>query len=289
MLACSDYGYGAVGCGSTTGESVSVLIITFNEENTIETCLNSVKWSDDIVILDSYSTDKTESIIKRFNNVRFYQRKFDDFSSQKNYGLHNIDLKNDWVFLIDADEICSADLGREIINKTANATGNVTSFVVSRKDYFCGKMMRCHFPVWLERVVRPKEVIFTGIVHESLESCENQQSLKNPILHYPFAKGIHYWFERHNNYSTLMANMHSNNTNAQHFNELLSSNPGKRQKAMKHFFMYLPTMPIIYFLYKYVIKCGFLDGWKGLFFVLMETYYHFMVVIKVKTVEWGRK
>lgn len=269
------------------GESVSVLIITFNEESTLEMCLNSVKWSNDIVILDSYSTDKTELITKSFKNVRFYQRKFDDFSSQRNYGLHDIAFKNDWVFLIDADEICSAELGREIFNKAVNANGNLTSFVVSRKDYFCGKMMRCHFPVWLERVVRPKEVAFTGIVHESLESCENQQPLKNHIVHYPFAKGIHYWFERHNNYSTLMANLHTNNTDARQIRDLMSSNPRKRQKAMKHFFMYLPARPVIYFLYKYIIKCGFLDGWKGFIFVLMETYYHFMVVIKVKTIEWS--
>ena len=271
------------------GESVSVLIITFNEETTLEMCLNSVKWSNDIVIVDSFSTDKTELITNNFKNVRFYQRKFDNFSSQRNYGLHDIAFKNDWVFLIDADEICSEQLGKEILNEAAKENSNVTSFVVSRKDYFYGKVMRCHFPVCLERVVRPKEVAFTGIVHESLESCENQKALKNHILHYPFAKGIHYWFERHNNYSTLMANMLSNNTYTLQLSDLMSRNPRKRQKAMKYIFMYLPARPIIYFLFKYIIKCGFLDGWKGLIFVLMETYYHFMVVIKDETIKWNHK
>src|SRR3990172_2214865 len=129
------------------GESVSVLIITFNEETTLEMCLNSVKWSNDIVIVDSFSTDKTELITNNFKNVRFYQRKFDNFSSQRNYGLHDIAFKKDWVFLIDADEICSEQLGKEILNEAAKENSNVTSFVVSRKDYFYGKVMRCHFPV----------------------------------------------------------------------------------------------------------------------------------------------
>ncbi|OQW88556.1 MAG: glycosyl transferase family 2, partial [Thiotrichaceae bacterium IS1] len=93
--------------------SVSVLILTLNEESNLPGCLESVKWCDDVVVLDSYSQDRTEEIAKQAG-VSFIQRQFDNYASQRNYGLHEIKYKYPWVLMVDADEMVSTELAMEI-------------------------------------------------------------------------------------------------------------------------------------------------------------------------------
>src|SRR5689334_18385133 len=86
---------------AATQPSVSVLVMTYNEEGNIRRCLDSLVWSDDIVVLDSYSTDRTAAIAESYSCVRTYQHPFRDYGSQRNYGLHEIPYANEWLLVVD--------------------------------------------------------------------------------------------------------------------------------------------------------------------------------------------
>jgi glycosyltransferase involved in cell wall biosynthesis len=116
--------------------SVSVLILSYNEEQSIQSCIDSVAWSDDIVILDSFSAGNTVCIIKDNQELRRYQRRFDDFSAQRNHGLHEIEFRNEWVLIVDADETCPSDLKEELLATTLEVDDEVSVFSLRRKTFF---------------------------------------------------------------------------------------------------------------------------------------------------------
>ena len=94
--------------------TISVLLLTLNEEINLPTFFKSVEWCDDIVVIDSFSKDNTLKIAKE-NNARVYQRKFDNFADQRNYAIENISFKHKWILHLDADEIVTSELYKEII------------------------------------------------------------------------------------------------------------------------------------------------------------------------------
>jgi glycosyltransferase involved in cell wall biosynthesis len=267
---------------SVSASNVSILIITLNEEKNLRRAIESVSWSDDIVILDSYSTDSTKEIASRYQQVRIFERNFDDYASQRNYGLHSINYLHEWAFLLDADEVCPKELGNEIIQKTGDGNLELAAFIVRRRDFFQGKWMRCHYPVWIERLVRPDRVTFIGTVHEKLSYKGSCGRLQNDLVHFPFDNGIDNWIARHNQYSTAMAALERETVFKWAWNDLFSPDPLCRSKAHKKLYHLLPGRWVIYFIHRYFIKGGILDGVSGFHFVMLETFYHFSAVVKIR-------
>ncbi|MCI5137386.1 MAG: glycosyltransferase family 2 protein [Candidatus Electrothrix sp. AR1] len=264
---------------------VSVLILTFNEETCIRDSINSVSWSDEIVILDSYSTDNTLQIVREFANIVVYKRIFDDFSSQRNFGLHNIEYKNDWVLLLDADEKMTTVLKDEIfdcIGKISSENINVMAF--RRKTFFLDKSLLRNslYNVWLERVVKPGMVKYTGTVHEKLEFKGKSIFLKESLLHYPFNKGIENWIKRRNNYSTLYADLELKNRSPVNIKVLFFGNPINSRKELNKIFRHMPLRWLVFFIYNFFVKFCFLDGYRGIYMIILETYYEMLIVLKIK-------
>ncbi|MBK5210579.1 MAG: glycosyltransferase family 2 protein, partial [Flavobacteriaceae bacterium] len=112
---------------------ITALLITFNEEKFIRDYILSVDFVDELIIVDSFSTDKTVDIIKEFPQVKFYQRKFDDFSSQKNYAIEK--ASNEWIIFFDADEVIPKSLKEEIIEKASNETEDVAYWIYRTTIY----------------------------------------------------------------------------------------------------------------------------------------------------------
>src|SRR5580698_1020237 len=117
----------------------SVLILTLNEEGNLADCIESVKWCDDIVVLDSLSTDRTVQVAETAG-VRLFQRRFDDFASQRNYALDEIPFKHPWVFHLDADERFTEPLRREC--EAAITEDQHSGFLVPSKLMFMDKWLR---------------------------------------------------------------------------------------------------------------------------------------------------
>ncbi len=267
-----------------TQNNISVSIITLNEEISLKRCLDSVSWSNDIVIIDSYSTDNTETIAKTYKNVTFKQRKFDDYSSQRNFALHDMRYKNEWILIIDADEVCPEELKKEILEKINKVDSDTVVFHLRRKEFFRGKWVRHNneYPVWYERLIKPEKATYTRAINERLTFEGEQDFLENHIHHYPFSKGIAYWIDRHNKYSTMEAHYERENRMPVRIKDFLNSDPLYRRKTLKNLSLHLPLRALVFFLYNFFFKFCFLDGRKGIQFVLLKTFYVFMLELKVK-------
>nr|WP_049773901.1 glycosyltransferase family 2 protein [Halanaerobium hydrogeniformans] len=239
-------------------KNLTALVLTYNEEENIEECLKSINWIDKIIVIDSYSDDNTKKISNSFANVEFYQREFDDFASQRNFGLEKV--KTDWVFVIDADERVTEELRKEIENLADNSM--VNGYEIARKNYFLGKWIKyCGwYPDYTLRLFKAK-FRYKGLVHESPQINENIERLENDFIHYTY-KDLESYIAKMNHYTTLDAEK-------------------KYNKGKKIGISYLLFRPFLEFIKKYLLKKGVLLGSQGLILSILSSYYQFLKSIKL--------
>ena len=134
---------------------ISVLILTLDEEINLLKCLESIRWSDDIVVLDSYSNDRTTDIAKKFG-ARVVQRDFDNYASQSNAAVSKGSNDSNWIVVVDADEIVTPELKHEILHAVKSGDPSITMYRVRRKDMFQGKWIKqsSGYPTWFPRVFK---------------------------------------------------------------------------------------------------------------------------------------
>ena len=180
---------------------ITALILTLNEENILAKCLNSLDFVDEILVFDSFSTDKTVNIAKSFK-ARVVQRTFDNYSNQRNAALSYVNPDSRWVLMIDADEIVEEDLKNEIIYVT-NLENNISLYSVRRKDMFREKWLKYSsgYPTWFPRLFKNNTVTVHREINEEYITTGDQSRLKNHLIHFPFNKGLNWWFQKHNKYS----------------------------------------------------------------------------------------
>lgn len=269
---------------------VSVLILTLNEEINLPACLEAVAWSDDIVVLDSFSTDRTVEIA-RAAGARVYQRKHDSELGQRRYGLSQIAFKHEWVYMPDADEVTTPALRDEILAVVNDPSRTESAFRVRFKVMFMGCWIRHSslYPTWVVRLVRPSRVHFERAFHTACFGEGGEGELKEHFLHYSFNKGMNAWYEKHNRYSwheALEAADHLRDRRPD-FAGLLSRDPRTRRRALKQLSYWMPFRPFLRFLYMYVLRLGMLDGRPGLIYCSLIAAYDQMIVVKMA--ELGRR
>jgi len=264
--------------------NISVFIITYNEEIDIQQCLDSVQWSNDVIILDSFSTDKTLSIAHTFKNVHTFQKKFENYSNQRNHGLKNLKFKNPWVLILDADETCSNELKEELLSKEFQSNKEAIVYSLRRKTFFANKWLKHNsmYNVWIDRLVKPQEVSFYGKVHEKLHYDGVSKKLSSDINHYPFSKGLDHWIARRNRFSSLSAEEELKYGYKIEIKNAYSTNPVKFRQFLNAIYRKMPFRWMIFFIYNFFIKFSFLDGRRGIYYVLLESYYEFLIVSKIK-------
>ena len=261
----------------------SILILTKNEEVSLPGCLTSVAWADDIVVLDSYSTDRTVAIAQA-SGARVIQRTFDDYASQRNAGLA-VPFHHPWVYLMDADERIPEELHREMTERCRSAAPEVDVFLLRRKDMFWGRWLRrsSFYPTWAPRLVRVGAARYTRAVNEELRWTGRAEHLDEHFLHFPFEKGLAFWFERHNRYSAMEAKallVEINLPNEWH--ALWRKDLVARRRACKQLAYRLPGRSFLVFIYLYVVRMGFLDGVPGYVYARLRSLYEYMIDVKVK-------
>jgi glycosyltransferase involved in cell wall biosynthesis len=260
---------------------ISVLILTLNEELNLPDCLKSVSWSDDIVIFDSYSSDRTVEIAKAAE-ARVYQRKFDNYASQRSAALNDVEYKYPWVLMIDADERVTDKLKEEIIRVTQNQS-NITLWRIQRKNMFFGGWLKRSSGYAIGRLFRTGCVRVEREVNEEYHTDGEVGHLQNSLLHYPFNKGLAFWLERHNRYSTMEAlAMINEGKEKLHARNLFSLDPMLRRKCLKRIGYRMPFRPFWVFCYFYFYRLGFLDGVPGLTYCRLRSMYEYMIDLKVK-------
>ena len=262
---------------------ISVIILTLNEERNIKACIDSLSFSDDVVLLDSFSTDRTTEIAEN-SGARVFKRKFDNYASQRNYAL-NLEFKYDWILMIDADERPSIELVSEIEASINIVNNPVTLYRVRRKDHFMNKWIKhsSGYPTWFGRLMKKGRVEVRREINEEYYTDGEVGFLKEHLIHYPFNKGIEYWFERHNKYSTMEAKrLLSDSISWVQIRNLWHRDPMIRRKVFKSLAYKIPFRPILTFIFLYFFKLGILDGSAGFRYSCMRSIYEYQIDLKIK-------
>jgi glycosyltransferase involved in cell wall biosynthesis len=266
--------------------NISILLLTLNEEANLPACLEAVAWSDDVVVLDSYSQDQTVAVAERFG-ARVYQRAFDNFAGQRNYALDHIDFKHEWILHLDADEIVTPELHAEMLR--AAESGLFDAYRVPSKLIFFGRWLRYAglYPVYQVRFGHRERFRFKQVGHTQREDLPPDRvgTLSEPYLHYSFSKGLTEWVEKHNRYSSDEARetvQFLSGHQAVAWSGLLSRDRMRRRRALKELSYRLPFRPFLRFAYTYLLGRGFLDGHAGWTYCRMLALYEYLIVLKTR-------
>ena len=240
---------------------LSVVIITYNEEENIRGCLESANWSDEIVVVDSFSTDRTVEIAREFTpNV--FQNRWTNFSQQKNLALEK--ASNEWVLNVDADERVTPELKKEILRILNSGSISIDGYYIPYRNHYLGKWIRhCGwYPDYHLRLFRRNKGKFNNrLVHESVIVEGKKGHLKSHLEHFSY-KNLSDHLARIDKYAWLAAQ------------EMLGR--GKSTRAFDLLFR-----PLARFIRMYLIKRGFLDGIYGLIVSLMGSFYVFTKYLKL--------
>lgn len=264
---------------------ISVLILTYNEEANIGPCLDALEGWTDVVVVDSFSTDRTVEICQQ-RGIRLLQRKFDDFASQRNFGLIHGGLKHEWVLHLDADEIVEEPLKRELLELVQKGPDK-DGYEVPSKLMFQGSWLKYSgmYPVYQVRFGHRERLRFIQVGHGQREDLPRERigRVRNSYQHFSFSKGLGDWFAKHNRYSTDEAKkeLEEYSTDGS-VSQLLSNDKTTRRRAIKRIVRNMPFRPWLRFVYMYLFKFGFLDGTAGLTYCRLVSYYEFMIVVKKK-------
>jgi len=221
---------------------LTALVITLNEENNVRDLMHNLDFADEIIVVDSFSTDKTIDILKEFNNVKVFQHKFNNFSEQRNIAISY--ATHDWVLFIDADERISAELQQEI-KAVLNAGKSKRGYFLKRKFYFFNE------PVNFSglqsdknlRLFKKENAQYHGIVHEKLNFSNDVGVLNNYLIHYSYAHHQHF------------------KDKVFYYNRLKALEKSKKQGKPSLFLSLFH--PLYTFLNRYFFRLGILDGTKG--------------------------
>lgn len=263
--------------------SISVVILTLNEEANLAECIDSCAWSDDVVVFDSLSEDRTREIALG-KGARVIERPFDNYAAQRNAALTTVNYKHAWVLMLDADERVPEDLAAEAQAGVASARSDTVMYRMRRKDFFLGQWLKrsSGYPTWFGRLIRLGRVHIERDVNEEYIADGQVGFLAAHLHHYPFNRGIAYWFERHNRYSSMEATakvaMQGEPLNSR---GLFSADPITSRRTMKRLLYRVPLRPLIVFLYLYIFRLGILDGRAGFYFSRMRAAYEFFIDMKV--------
>lgn len=269
---------------------VSILILTKNEEINIERCIQAVSWSDDIVVFDSLSDDRTVELAEKLG-ARVIQRRFDNWSAHQNWAVENIRFKHPWVYYTDADETCDDQLCEELA-VLDEAGKDYAAFQVRRKDFFMGRWLRRSqlYPTWITRVFRPEKIRYERLVNPVAVVDGRTGTLNGHIIHQPFSHGVGHWFDRHNRYSEMEAqDLIKEVARPLRFADLFSRDTAARRKALKTLAYRMPGRPLFMFCYLYFARMGFLDGKPGFRYSLMRSMYEFMIDLKVVELKYKER
>lgn len=286
---------------------VSVLIPVKNEARNIVECIRRLRWAQQIAVIDSHSTDETIPLAQALG-AEVYQFDYgpEGWPKKKNWALEHVPWRHEWVLIMDADEHMTPLLAEEIrqVVTGAGPTGNGCGdgYWLNRRFIFMGRWIRhCgYYPSWnirlfrhaLGRYERIGDLGDTGSgdneVHEHIVLSTGEAGyLKNDFLHYAYPD-IATWVEKHNRYSTWEAHA-MEAADAGGVKPTLFGGPIARRRWLKARSRRLPLRPTLRFLYAYVLKGGFLDGYPGFVFCRLLAIYEFLSVAKHREMQAQRR
>lgn len=240
-------------------QTVAAVIIAKNEERRIVPCLESVKWCDEIVVVDDMSTDDTHAICRKFKAKVVAHALSEDYATQRNIGIKN--SGSDWILQLDADERVSVELKKDIKEILAN-NNNVAAYRVYRRNYFLGKFMR--YGGWCEKqtkLFKKAKAYYVGPIHEQLKVAGRTGELKSHLEHYPF-RSISEFIQRQLYYAGIESRL---------------LHEERRKIDLKEVKYHITVRPIKLFFKLFIKKQGFRDGMHGFIFSILNAWRHFAI------------
>ncbi|MEJ5300845.1 MAG: glycosyltransferase family 2 protein [Thermodesulforhabdaceae bacterium] len=224
--------------------NISAFVITKNEEKSIEGCLLSLSFLDDVVVVDDFSSDGTEEICRSFSNVRFYKNKFENFTSQKAFAMSL--TRHDWVLEIDADERVSDEMKKAILQLSDADLSFYNCFMFRRKTFFCGRWIRHggFYPDYKGRLYNKNKGRWSALrVHERFIVDPPWRKLPVDILHYQCGD-LKAYLLKQIRYSEMSA-------------------MDLYERGVRVRWYHYTLRPLYTFLYRYFFRLGLLDGFHG--------------------------
>lgn len=262
----------------------SIYILTYNEELEIAACIESALLSDDVIVVDSYSRDRTVEIASRYP-VRVVQHAFASHGQQRTWMLKEVATQHEWVYILEADERMTPELFAECLE--AMQSPAYVGYYVAERVMFMNRWIRhsTQYPRFQFRLFQKAKVWFTDYGHTEREVFEGSTSfLKETYPHYTSGKGLTRWIDKHNRYSTDEAKetLHQLETGRVNWRNLFwGPSEVERRRALKDLSLRLPGRPLIRFFYMYVLLRGFLDGKAGFTWCLLQAFYEYLILLKV--------
>lgn len=241
---------------------ISACIITFNEEDNILSCLECLDFAEEIILVDSGSTDNTLQLAKENKKVKIYHRIFDNYINQKNYCMSL--AQNEWIIAVDADERIPSELKQEILSIPESELTNLAGYYIPRLSFYLGKWIRHGgwYPNYQMRFFNRLKGKFSGLlVHETVSIDGQLGTLKNPLHHFPY-QNISDHLKFIDRYSDL-------------------GSQEKFKAGKKSGVLFAIGKSIWKFIAMYFIRFGFLDGKEGLILAILGSYYNFLKYIKL--------
>ncbi len=266
---------------------LSVVILTKNEEINIGDGLDGVGWADERIVFDSYSTDGTLEIA-RARGARIIQREFDNHATHKNWAIDNIDFKNEWVLLLDADERLTPGLEEEIRSRLADPE-DLVGFHIPWRRFLWGREVRFSGRDYNLRLIKRGFCRYEQrLVHEHMVASGPTGHLSNYLLNKE-ERGFERYCERLNMYTSREAveiyKMLHGTQSAGLAGAWFRRGPEGR-RALKNFaYRHLPARPMIMFLYFYIFRLGFLNGAVGFRVCALKMFFDYVIKIKVEEME----
>lgn len=275
---------------------VSVLIPAKNEEANLPACLESVAVADEVIVVDSQSSDRSIEISQKSgaNVVQFYFN--GRWPKKKNWSLENLPFRNEWILIVDCDERITPELWAEIAAAIENPDYN--GYYLNRKVFFLGTWIQHggRYPDWNLRLFRHQKGRYENLGTEEIRNTGDNEVhehvilegkvgyLKNDMLHIDF-RDVYHWLERHNRYSNWEARVYLNLLTGRGDHGTIGANmlgdAVQRKRFLKKVWVHLPFKPFLRFLISYVFQFGFLDGRAGYTYARLLSQYEYQIGVKL--------
>lgn len=252
------------------GPKISAILIVKNEARIIRRCLESVKWVDEIVVMDQSSTDDTVAICRQYTDKVFVVESKGYCEPDRPVAASK--AQNDWILCLDADEVVTPEL-KEEIESVLRGPARYNSYLLPRKNIFLGKEIKGSgwHPSYALRLFKKGFVKFPEKIHAVIEPVGEAGYLKHELIHYT-CEDIEEYLQKANRYTSVLAKE--------------AYEKGKRITA-GNFFYSMGILPSLYFVYKFIYKKGFVDGFQGFLIAWLTAYTIFFMNVKLWQMQKG--
>lgn len=265
---------------------ISVVVLTLNEAGNIAACLNSCRWSDDVHVLDSGSTDGTVEIARSMG-VTVHTNKFESFGQQRNWAIDHIPCRHKWHFHLDADERFTPEQVAEMLREIGpdGVHSSKAAYLCPSKMIFLGHWLKYsgNYPSYQVRLFHRDRCRFMDFGHGQRESTDGEVGkLTEPYTHFNFSKGLGEWLTKHNRYSARESAeaVRMRQHGRPGLRQLRQMDAIERRRTMKNLSYFLPIRGFWRFVYLYFWKLGILDGPAGLRYSALVSMYEYWIELK---------